>query len=74
MNVVRGGDFGGGGGARGLSMDILAFGGGWLGIGGGPALGAAVAGSGGGKDGGASERGVLSSKLDSRAWVLRASL
>lgn len=63
----RGGDFGGGGGARGLSIDTLELGGGWLGSGGGPALGAAAEGSGGGKDGGASERGVLSSKLDSRA-------
>lgn len=51
--------------------------GGWLGTGGGTALGGAPVGIGGGKLGGASETGdfnEFSSKLESRAWAFRASL
>lgn len=55
---------------RGISVDFRLSGGGWLGMGGGPPLGAVAGGTGGGRDGRDSERGdptgVVSSKLDSR--------
>lgn len=68
----------GGGIALGVSIDIRLFsGGGWLGTGGGTALGGAAVGIGGGRVGGASDLGdsiVLSSTLESLACVLSASL